>query len=446
MACLLAAVLLFNADFVVREAKARLAQATGFELDAKGGARLTLQPFGARLDDVVVTAPSGATVMTARSLTVPLRFAALLSRHANVSVARLDQPKFTLTVDGAGKASWALKSDEIDRALSAQTQDGDALRLEIADGSLSYLDQARNESFAAQAVNVEAIASQHGALDLSGTASLGNRFVKLASRIESLVRLAEDGSPASVSLSAPSLSAAFSGRLLARGTPEFAGTVKLTSDNLADALKWTKLGLPAIARTFSVDGSFETRGAALRFPSAAVTLDELSLAGAGAIDAGKASIDISGASLAGGMGSMRFTLSAEGGQAAIDVKQADLGKLGVQGSLTGHADIRADMNGNGTSLAELIASLTGTGKIANGVGGIGTTGQFQGLAASFDIKSGIADTRDMKMSFNGNPFAGGGSIGLMDRTLSLSLSRPKSGGKAETLEIKGPFHALTRND
>jgi hypothetical protein len=52
----------------------------------------------------------------------------------------------------------------------------------------------------------------------------------------------------------------------------------------------------------------------------------------------------------------------------------------------------------------------------------------------------------MKMSFNGNPFAGGGSIGLMDRTLNLSLTRPKPGGKAETLEIKGPFHALTRND
>ncbi len=446
IAVLLAAVLLFNAGFAEREVKARLAQATGLQLEAQGGAHITFSPFGARLSDVVVKAPGGETLMTARSLTIPLRFAAVLSRHADARRAVLEAPKFNFTVDGEGQPNWALKSDALDRALSSQALDGEALRVTIVDGSLSYLDQSRGESFAAQAINAEAMASRQGALELAGVISLGNRFVTLSSHIESLARLAEDGSPASLSLTAPSFSAEFSGRLLARGTPALAGTAKLAAGNLADALKWTKLGLPALGQSFSIDGSIETKGAAMRFPSAQMKLDTLSLTGASTIESGAASIEIPGSAVAGSTGSLRFDLSAQGIKAVIDLKQADLARLGVQGSLTGRADLQAGMSGKGESAAALLSTLAGTGRIANGAGGIGTTGQFKGLAASFDIRNGIADTRDMKMNFNGNPFAGGGSISLLNRTLDLSLTRPKPGAKAETLEIKGPFRAITRND
>jgi hypothetical protein len=447
---LLAAVLLLNGGFAAREVKARLAQATGLSLEAKGGAHISFSPFAARLDDVVVSAPGGATLMTAQSLTIPLSFRELISRHAAARTATLEEPKFTFTVDAAGRSNWALESDALDRALSSQGLDGEALRLQILNGSIAYLDQSRSESFSAQTMNIEAIASRQGALELSGSASLGNRFANIHGQIDSLARLSEDGSPVSFSLAAPALSAEVSGRLLARGSPELAGTVRLASGNLADALKWTKLGLPALAKTFVVDGSIETKGATIRFPAANVTLDSLSLAGKATLDAipakPAASIEMPGSSFASGTGSMRFTLSAEGGEAIIDVKQADLGKLGVQGSLTGRADIRADMTGKGAGVAEMMSSLAGTGQIANGSGTIGTTGQFQSLTASFDIRNGMADTRDMKMKFNGNPFAGGGSISLMARTLDMSLTRPKAGGKAETLDIKGPFRALTRND
>jgi uncharacterized protein involved in outer membrane biogenesis len=449
-AALIAAIMLLNAGFAERQIAARLGLTTGLKLEAKGGARVSFAPLAAQLHDVVISSPDVGVVVTARRLSVPLGLGALLSRHADLGAATLEQPKFTFAIDAQGRANWALRGDTLNRALSAQAAEGEALRLTIQDGSVTYLDQTRGETFTAQALSGMATVSNQGGLELNGTASLASRFVKFNANIGSLARLGEDGSPANIALSAPSLLAGFSGRILARGTPQLAGTGRVQMDNLPDAVKWMALGFNVPAKAMSIDGSIDSVGATIRFPAATLVLDAMKVKGRAGLDFAPAkpvvTFEITNPSFTGGTGTAAFTLEANAGTAAVNVLQADLGRFGVEGSLAGQADIRADLKGQGADVNSILSSLSGTAALANGLGSVSSTGKFEKMQATFDVKAGIADTRDMTMRFNGNAFKGGGSVNIIGRKLDLTLSRPTPGAKAETLTIRGPLRALTESD
>jgi uncharacterized protein involved in outer membrane biogenesis len=497
---LAAVFILFNGAFAEQQIAQRLKAGTGLDFAAKGGMHIMLAPLAVRLDDVVIARPGAEPLVMAKSLTVPLTIRSLLSHRLAPNVARFDAPAFTFIVDGEGQANWVTAGDALDRALSRNAVPGEALRLDIGNGAISFEDRRRSNAFTAMAINGEAVLSTQGALDLSAGLLLNRQPAKFVLHADALARLVEDGTPADMTLTAEQFTASFSGRLRACEQVELAGTINVESADARDVASWAELDAPAVPRRLSINGSIESTGAAFRFPAIMVAADGAGLKGEAAFDAGaarpkltaklttdrlaldpylaggsdKLDVDVtiaaraaswSGFSLGAmtliakrssneallaipdarffnGAGFVNFRFAADGIAADLDLKQVDLSMLSREPKLKGRADIAASLTGQGQSIDALWSSLGGEATLLNGQGTMDGAGAFSGLSASFILRDGVAATKDVGLTLDGQKLKGSGQIDLLRQALDFEFAGSKSNG----VTLKGPLSAVKRGD
>ena len=186
----------------------RLQTETGTDLTSSGLPGISFWPrFAVSFGNVVIPAPKGASSTLATIETVRVIPADGLFGLGENGIAEivLEQPSINLVVGSDGGANWNY---------GAKTHEGDdGLPLRIVDGRIAYLDERTGAALALS--NVDATATLAGFADemnAKGAFIWNERRATFTLFLKSPQRVAEDGSPADLTLQAPGFSFQFSGR------------------------------------------------------------------------------------------------------------------------------------------------------------------------------------------------------------------------------------------
>ncbi|MBC8037845.1 MAG: AsmA family protein, partial [Rhizobiales bacterium] len=248
--------------------KDKVSRSLGRELEVAGGVHLEFSPeLAVRLDRVSL---AGATVMdddfiTASSLRVPLTLSGLFGRSIDLSEVTLRDAQIGLVIDEMGRASWPAKP-------SPEPQ---AVKLLIENGAVRFFDRRTAQAFAFNEANMAVTISPTGELTVDGTATINRQHAKLQAYVKDIARVSATGSPAELSLEAPTLSANFNGRLATADGLGLAGTVTLSGPDLRQALRWAG-GAPGGTlgfKAFTLTGGLDATGRAFGVEGADLTVD-----------------------------------------------------------------------------------------------------------------------------------------------------------------------------
>ncbi|MGE0004609.1 MAG: AsmA-like C-terminal region-containing protein [Parvibaculaceae bacterium] len=260
---------------------------TGLQVSSSGLPGISLWPrFSVSLGNVVIPAAKGAasaplaTVETMRI--VPVNGLLGLGEDGIVEIV-LERPDINLVVSADGRANWNY---------GAKSHEGEAsgLALRIADGRITYLDErsgatARFTDVSSQA----ALAGPADELTAKGFFVWSDRRAAFTLFLKSPQRVAEDGSPADVTLQAPGFAFQFSGRAALARSLEIDGQAEIKGTDLGLAASWFGAALPPglTGARFELAGAVETSDKGLAFKNAQVVLDDMHGEGAITMAQGK---------------------------------------------------------------------------------------------------------------------------------------------------------------
>ncbi|MGE0241544.1 MAG: AsmA-like C-terminal region-containing protein [Parvibaculaceae bacterium] len=253
----------------------RVERQAGVQLASSGLPGLSFWPrFSVSLGNVVIPAPKGAgsaplaTIETVRI--VPADGLLGLGEEGIVEVV-LERPSINLVVGADGHANWNY---------GAKPQEGEppGLPLRIAEGRIAFLDERSGAT--AQITNVDtqvALAGPTDELTAKGAFVWSERRAAFTLFLKSPQRVAEDGSPADMTLQAPGLAFQFSGRAAVSGGFELDGQAEIKGTDLGLAASWFGAALPAglTGARFELAGAVETASHGLAFTSAQFVLDDM---------------------------------------------------------------------------------------------------------------------------------------------------------------------------
>ena len=253
----------------------RLESQTGVDLASSGLPGVSFWPrFSVSFGNVVIPAPKGvssaplATIETLR--VVPADGLLGLGDDGIVEIV-LEQPSINLVMGSNGRANWNY---------GAKPLDGEAtgLPLRIVNGRIAYLDE-RNGSAIALA-NVEAVASLSNSADeVTGKGAFvwNERRATFTLFLKSPQRVAEDGSPADLTLQAPGFDFQFSGRTALVNGFELDGQSEIKGTDLGLAASWFGATLPAgmNGARFELAGAVDSSAQGLLFTNAQFALDDM---------------------------------------------------------------------------------------------------------------------------------------------------------------------------
>jgi AsmA protein len=263
--------------FAIVEVQDYVMRKTGRTLLVNGGAKLEFLPRPAvRLDDVFLSNPEGMDGNFARaaSARLPLQLSDLIRRKLKIREIVLVQPVFNFLIDREGRGNWVTDGK------SGQKSDSDAssrdpLTLLVEGGSASFLDERGGQAFSLEDASAKLTIGEDGELAVQGTAALNKQIAAIEAQVKSLGRVGEDGSPFDLTITAPALTANFTGRL---ATPEglsLAGAVDATSPDLRQLSKWLGSEIEGNSglKNFSLAGALESKRAVFNLTKASVALD-----------------------------------------------------------------------------------------------------------------------------------------------------------------------------
>lgn len=233
---------------------------TGRSISFAGGPRLSLWPeLAVELRGVELANPPGMSegwFAAADTVRLELSGASLWRRSPEIEEIVVVRPRVNLLVDSEGRSNFAFSGGG-----SAQAdQAAEAPPIIVVDGSVKYLNERSAAAVALSDVDLTLTrAGIAGPVDLDGAFNWNDQRIKVAGHAKSSARLAADGSPADFTLSAPYLSAAFSGRAALRDELELAGTLEFRAEPLSDLLAWAGHAnaltgsLPALSASGAID-------------------------------------------------------------------------------------------------------------------------------------------------------------------------------------------------
>jgi AsmA protein len=260
---------------------------TGVHVTSSGLPGLSFWPqFSVSFGDVVIPAPNGtssaplATIETVRIVPADGLFGL---GEAGIAEIVLEKPSINLLVDTDGRANWNY---------GAQRQAGEqpGLPLRIANGRIAFLDERSGAT--AEIVNVESqveLAGPADELNAKGAFVWNERRAVFTLFLKSPQRVAEDGSPADLTLQAPGLDFQFSGRAALLNGFELDGQAEIKGTDLGLAASWFGANLPAGVNgaRFELAGAVETSGKGLAFTNAQFAFDDMRGEGGVALVQGK---------------------------------------------------------------------------------------------------------------------------------------------------------------
>ncbi len=253
-------------------------QQLGRSLTAKDGAHLTLSPLAVRLDGAELSGatPDDDSVLTAKSLTIPVSLGQLLTRRPDLTHLTLTGAEVALLINERGAASWDFPGF---------TPGPVAVTLEQA--SLRYFDARNSQAMQLDHVDGELDLRADGGAAFAGTAVINGRLVRIDADLKSLARVNADGSPLELALAADDGDANFSGRLSTANVLSLAGPVSLSSATPGPGLRLLGLPLPdgaTVPGPIAIDGALDTAGRAFAIRNATFALGAFHAAGDLAVD------------------------------------------------------------------------------------------------------------------------------------------------------------------
>lgn len=233
---------------------------TGRSISFAGGPRLSLWPeLAVELRGVELANPPGMSegwFAAADTVRLELSGASLWRRSPEITEIVVVRPRVNLLVDSEGRSNFTFDrggSEPADQAAEAPP-------IIIVDGSVKYLNERSAAAVALSDVDLTLTrAGLAGPVELDGAFNWNDRRIEVAGHAKSSARLAADGSPADFTLTAPYVSAAFSGRVALRDELELAGTLEVRAEPLSDLLAWAGHGnaltgsLPALSASGAID-------------------------------------------------------------------------------------------------------------------------------------------------------------------------------------------------
>ncbi len=253
----------------------RLETNSGVALTSSGLPGISFWPrFSVSFGNVVIPAPKGSSsAALARIETmrvVPLGGLFGLGGSGIAEIV-LEQPSINLIVGSDGSANWRY---------GAKSHDGElqGLPLRIVNGRIAYLDERRGTAL--ELANVEASASLQGSADelsAKGAFVWNERRATFTLFLKSPERVAEDGSPADITLQAPGLSFQFSGRAALDNGFALDGQSEIKGTDLGLAASWFGAKLPegVNGARFEIAGAVDSSAQGLLFTNAQFALDDM---------------------------------------------------------------------------------------------------------------------------------------------------------------------------
>jgi AsmA protein len=253
----------------------RLESQTGVQLTSSGLPGVSFWPrFSVSFGDVVIPAPQGvasAPLATIGTLRVVPAAGLLGIGDDGILEVILEKPSINLVVGANGRTNWNFGA----KPLEGEAQ---GLPLRIVDGRIAYLDERSGSAVALG--DVEATASLAGlAAEMSAKGAFvwNDRRATFTLFLKSPQRLAEDGSPADLTLEAPGFAFQFSGRSALANGFELDGQSEIKGTDLGLAASWFGAALPAgmNGARFELAGAVDSSAKGLLFTNAQFALDDM---------------------------------------------------------------------------------------------------------------------------------------------------------------------------
>ena len=276
--------------FAIVEAQDYVLRKTGRTLLVNGGAQLEFLPrLGVRLNDVFLSNPEGMEGNFARAASahLPLHLADLIRRKLKIREIALDQPVFNFMIDRQGRGSWTADGGGGGEAAEGEASNGkDALSFLVENGSAGFVDERSGQAFSLSDVSARITIGEEGGLAVQGSAAINKQFAMIEAQVKSLERLGAEGSPFDLTVTAPTLTVNFAGRLATQEGLSLAGAIDATSADLRRLSKWLGAEITGSSglKNFSLAGALDSKGAVFNLAKASVALDGMVANGDLALD------------------------------------------------------------------------------------------------------------------------------------------------------------------
>jgi len=226
---------------------------------------LDFSPLSIRFENAALAGISETadSLLTARSLVMPLSLGGLLTRRTSLSRLTLAGADIALLIDERGKASWDFP----------EAGPVGPMRLTLEDASFRYFDARSGHGLSLSNTNGVMNIAADGGVSFEGSAVIRSRVARIGLELKSLPRVNEDGSPLELAIGTGDTAVTFSGRLATAKVLSLAGPLSITSANPAAALRWA--GLPLAESTmlpgpFALEGALDSAGRAYAIRNAAI--------------------------------------------------------------------------------------------------------------------------------------------------------------------------------
>jgi AsmA protein len=253
----------------------RVERQTGVAVTSSGLPGLSFWPrFSVSLGNVVIPAPKGstsaplATIETMRIVPVDGLFGWGENGIAEIVI---EKPSINLVIGADGHANW-------DYAAAATAADPEGLPLRIAGGRIAFLDERTGTAVALSDVEAQtALSGPADELSAKGAFVWNERRASFTLFLKSPQRVAEDGSPADITMQAPGLDFQFSGRAALIKGFELDGQAGIKGTDLGMAASWFGASLPEgmNGARFELAGAVDSSAQGLLFTNAQFALDDM---------------------------------------------------------------------------------------------------------------------------------------------------------------------------
>jgi uncharacterized protein involved in outer membrane biogenesis len=249
-------------------------QQLGRAFSATGSIHLDISPMAIRIEEPVLAGltDTGSSLMTARSMVIPVTLGELLSGRATISRLALHDAEFALLIDERGQASWDFP----------EATAGQAMDITLQQATIRYFDARNGQTLTISNVDGLMRITADGAISFEGTAVISSHVARVNLDLKSLPRVNADGSPLELVLESDAASASFSGRLATAKVLSLAGPVSLTSREPEGIARWVGIALSdsdKLPGPLNLNGGLDSAGRAIAVRNAGVTLGEFRATG-----------------------------------------------------------------------------------------------------------------------------------------------------------------------